>query len=676
MLKNNKKYLAGLSLIFLLWAECTAQQTITLNSPDGVNALQMFPVSKSIEKGTLSFSILRGNALVISPSEIRLSAEEIDFASPFVIINVEETSVKNEWTTEFGERKNIPDNYNQVKIYLESETAKLNIIARAYNEGVTFAYEVPKQSNLKTLHIKEELITYNFSDDFNVWATPKREPGVTTSKSIYNKIPLSRLEHGCERPLLVDCGDLKIALTEARLVNYARMSFEHNQGGEFSIQSKLEGYIENQKQDKVTGNIVGELTDKSKAEMNLPFQSPWRVIMMAESEGTLLEKNYLIQNLNPPSEIEDTSWIQPGKALRETTLTTQGAFAAIDFVSSHNMQYVLFDAGWYGLEMSNNSDATTVTLDPKRSKGPFDLQAVADYAQQKNVKILLYVNRRALEKQLDEILPLFKEWGIAGIKFGFVRVGTQDVTAWLHDAIKKCAQYQMVVDVHDHYRPTGFSRTYPNLLTQEGIMGDEHSTTNQHTLITMFTRMLAGAGDNTICYYNERVGKMGSHASQLAKAVCLFSPLQFLYWYDRAPQAPVKLDGLWGDTKHIGNEPELEFFDAVPTTWDDTKVLKAEIGKIGVIARRKGNDWFVGGINGETARNIEIDFSFLQNETTYIAKIYTDDEHVKTRTRVKINEKELNSKSSMVLDVKPNNGFAIHIRPIMEIVDNNESYKP
>ena len=169
---------------------------------------------------------------------------------------------------------------------------------------------------------------------------------------------------------------------------------------------------------------------------------------------------------------------------------------------------------------------------------------------------------------------------------------------------------------------------------------------------------------------------MGSHASQLAKPVCLFSPLQFMYWYDKPAASPEKLDGLWGDTKHIGNEPELEFFDAVHTTWDDTKVLKAEIGKIGVIARRKGNDWFVGGINGETARNIEIDFSFLQNETTYIAKIYTDDEHVKTRTRVKINEKELNSKSSMVLDVKPNNGFAIHISPIMEIVDNNESYKP
>lgn len=194
-------------------------------------------------------------------------------------------------------------------------------------------------------------------------------------------------------------------------------------------------------------------------------------------------------------------------------------------------------------------------------------------------------------------------------------------------------------------------------------MGDETTVTNQHSLITMFTRMLAGAADNTVCYYNSRVEKMGSHASQLAKTVCFFSPLQFLYWYDRAPAAPLKSDALWGDTKHIGSEPELEFFDAVPTTWDETRVLIAEIGEIGVIARRKGDEWFIGGINGEEARTVDLDFSFLQSGLRYAAKIYTDDEEIQTRTHVKIEEKELDSASFLELDMNSNNGFAMQLVP-------------
>jgi len=359
------------------------------------------------------------------------------------------------------------------------------------------------------------------------------------------------------------------------------------------------------------------------------------------------------------------SWIKPGKVLSEVTLTTTGAKAAIDFTSSHNMQYVEFDAGWYGPENKDESDARAVNLDPARSKGPLDLKEVISYANSKNIRILLYVNRRALEKQIDELLPIYKEWGIAGIKFGFVQVGTQDATAWLHESIRKVAAYRMVADVHDEYRPTGYSRTYPNFLTMEGIRGDEESPTNSHTLTTMFTRMLAGQGDNTICYYNERVEKkMGSHASQLAKAVCIFSPLQFIYWYDKASPKLNKDDGLWGTTNYIGDEPEIEFFDNVPTVWDETKVLHAKIGEYGVLARRKGDEWFIGGINGENERTMELKFGFLKPGVKYSAKIYSDDASVNTRTHVRIDTRDLDNKSFYSASLKANNGIAIHLKPL------------
>ena len=520
---------------------------------------------------------------------------------------------------------------------MEIKSLNINLICRVYNEGIAFAYEFPQQKGLDSVTINEEKITYRFPADYTAWAAPR-------AQAQYSKLPVSRIMKGCERPLVIEIDStLTIALTEAKLVDYARMKFDADTLSGIAVRSRLD----------------------SPVRKAIPFLSPWRVVMIGKNPGDLLQKNYLLLNLNDPSEITDVSWIRPGKALREVTLTTEGAMAAIDFISVHNMQYVEFDAGWYGPENNDASDARAVNLDPARSKGPLDMDSVTVYAKSKNIGVLLYVNRKALEKQIDELLPIYKKWGIAGIKFGFVQVGNQDVTRWLHESIRKVASYQMVADVHDEYRPTGFSRTFPNFLTMEGIRGDEESPSNSHTLVTMFTRMLAGQGDNTICYFNERVdNKMGSHASQLAKAVCIFSPLQFLYWYDKVAPSPEKNDGLWGATNYIGNEPELEFFDKIPTVWDETKVLYAKIGEYGVIARKKGGDWFIGGINGEQARTLDLDFSFLDPGQKYSAKIYSDDPAVNTRTHVRIDSIPVDSKTVYRANLGANKGIAVQIVPL------------
>ncbi|PQV48975.1 alpha-glucosidase [Jejuia pallidilutea] len=645
-------------LLLLVLTSCKQNELIELVSPD---ASKKIVFMDGENPNDISFSVYYGNQQVIQTSVLELVSEELNFSGKVSVEKVENSSENSTWNSRFSELSTIPDHYNQTKIYLKQGDAKLNVIARAYNEGVAFSYEVPEQNNITEIGLSEN-VHYNFSEDYPVWSTPKREKGVLTAQGEYRKIPITKLEEGAERPLLIEVGDsVKIALAEARLVDYARMSFNKGNASKYSIVSSLDGKISEQKHDTITGAVIAERKiEGAQVHKTLPFQSPWRVVMMGDSYGELLENNYIIQNLNPPSAIDD-SWVEPGKVLRETTLTTQGGFAAIDFVASHNMQYVHFDAGWYGNEMDNASDATTVTLDPKRSKGPFDIEAICKYAKEKGVKVMLYINRRALEGKVDEVFPVLKKWGVSGVKYGFVRVGDQDATTWMHEAVKKAAEYKLVIDIHDEYRPTGFSRTYPNLLTQEGIRGDEETVPNEHTLITMFTRMLAGAADNTVCYYNKRVDKMGSHASQLAKTVCIFSPLQFLYWYDKAPAAPIKDDGLWGDTKTIGNEPELEFFNNVPTTWDETKVLHAEIAEIGVIARRAGNDWFVGGINGPTARQVKVDFSFLEEGAKYKSKVYTDDDTVNTRTQVKIEEIEVTNESTLNIDLNSNHGFAMHI---------------
>ncbi|MDQ8183469.1 glycoside hydrolase family 97 catalytic domain-containing protein [Pelagicoccus sp. SDUM812005] len=640
------------------------QETIRLLSPDGEKAFVLFPDEGKLGEEGITFSVSYGGRDVLQPSLLRLESRDIDFSGPFEVVSVQRRSVDSEWENRLGELSRVPDRFNELSVSLEGPAAKLTLVCRAYDEGVAFSYEIPRQGGLDTITLDDELVSYRFDADYPVWSTPKRERRVLTAQGEYRRIPLSQLEVGAERPLVVEMGeDCVIALAEAALVDFARLSFDADPNAEFGILSSLDGPMTRTVQDKVSGALQSERSEVAKIRSPLPLRSPWRVVMTGASHAELLENNYLILNLNQPSAVADTSWITPGKVLR-SELTTTGGKAVIDYVAAHNMQYAHFDAGWYGPEMDDASDATTITVDPKRYKGELDLRALIDYANEKGVKVMLYVNRRALEKQLDELLPLFKEWGVAGIKFGFVRVGDQDATAWMHEAIEKAAEYEMVVDVHDEYRPTGVSRTYPNLLTQEGIRGDEEAIPNRHTLITMFTRMLAGAADNTVCYFNRRVTeKMGSHASQLAKTVCLFSPLQFLYWYDQPLESYENLGDKqvrWG---RIGLEPELEFFEAVPTTWDETQVLVAEIGELGVIARRKGDEWFIGGINGENARTVDLDFSFLSDGVDYAAKLYTDDEKVDTRSQVRIETLGIRKGSSLSVELKANHGFAMRLRP-------------
>lgn len=625
-----------LVLISFRAADGRSSGEFILESPDKSIVLKITPSTGKTGEGLAVFTIRKGQKEILLPSFAGLVLKDTDLREDLEITGTALLSQDKTWINEFGERREVRDNYNQLTIRLRSRNYKFNLVCRAYNEGLAFAWDFPKQKNADTLRIASEEFTYWFQEDYPAWSAPR-------AQAMYNRLPLSKIDKGCERPLVIEYDNsLTIALAEARLVDFARMKFDPLPGDGFAVKSRLDGEV----------------------ALAPPFTSPWRVIMIGKNPGDLLEKNYLLLNLNDPSEIKDVSWIKPGKVLREVTLTTSGAKAAIDYTSTHGMQYVEFDAGWYGPENNDMSDARSVNLDPARSKGPLDIEEVIDYANSRGIKILLYVNRRALEKQIDDLLPIYKKWGIAGIKFGFVQVGSQEATAWLHESIRKVARYGMVADVHDEYRPTGFSRTYPNFLTMEGIRGDEESPANSHTLITMFTRMLAGQGDNTICYYNDRVEKkMGSHASQLAKAVCIFSPLQFIYWYDKASPKLNKDDGLWGTTNYIGDEPETVFFARVPTVWDETRVLLARPGETGVIARRKGNEWFIGGINGEKPADIEISFSFLDSGKAYDAKIYSDDPSVETRTHVRIDSKNFTGDENYKVHLDPNNGFAMHLVP-------------
>ena len=540
-----------------------------------------------------------------------------------VTSKTDERKVDDKWHNPLGERSEVIDRFNEATFSIKSPDPKvpaMKLQVRAYDEGVAWRYILTGDGVWVS-----DRTTFVLGAKTRVWTSARAQSPISMQ-------PLESVKGAVDRPVLAEV-DLKwfLALGEAGLVDAARMKFVRS--GADTLAVALDGKVE----------YRGALT------------TPWRVVRIAGSPAELLAGNDLALNLNDPP-TGDFSWVKPGKVIREMTLTTAGARACVDFAASHGLQYILFDAGWYGPENNPKSDASRVNLDPARSRGPLDLRQVIGYARQKGIGVILYVNQIALTRQIDRILPIYQEWGVAGIKFGFVKVGPQADTRWLHQAVAKCAAHRLMVDIHDEYRPTGVSRTWPNLLTQEGIRGDEESPGNAAVLDTVFTRCLAGAGDQTNCYFAPRVPKMGSHGSQLAKSVLVFSPWQFLFWYDR-PQ------GEAGALSVIAEVPELDFFRRLPTVWDETRWLDGFPGTHALVARRKGEVWFIAALTGNAPRDFKVPLGFLTQGRTYRMDVFSDDPSAATPTKVGIETSRVNREGVLAKSLDRGRGFAAILSP-------------
>lgn len=609
----------------------TAAPSDGLRSPDGNLKLNFVLKNLGGMDGCPVYRITYKDRPVLADSRLGLQLKSGPLNSGFKIVNSTRRSGKSTWSPVCGERSLVRDEYNEAEIELRQTTApnrSLRITFRVYDAGVAFSYTLPEQPGLKDFTITSEESAFTFTADHKAWVT-------YNAQGNYSEVPLSALRPGVERPLTVKLADdLYAAIAEAKLVNYARMKLRPAKEPAHTVEALLDG------EPRSSGEVTG----------STPFTSPWRVVMVAPSPGELLEQNDIILNLNDPCAIADTSWIKPGKVVRDISLSTAGGKACVDFAVRQGLQYVLYDAGWYGHEYDNNASALAVNLDPRRNPDPdsLNLQEVIDYGKSKGIGIILYVNRRALEKQIDQLLPLYEKWGVKGVKYGFVNVGSQKWTAWLHEAVRKAADHHLMVDIHDEYRPTGYSRTYPNLMTVEGVLGNEAFPTAANNAALPFTRLLAGPADATFCWYDGRLKNTKAH--QLALSTIFFSPWQFVYWYDK----PSAFDG----------DKALDYWKALPTTWDETKVLHGGIGSMASIARRKGNEWFIGTIQPGGPREVDIPLAFLAPGKKFTATIYADESPNKPASKaVKIETRQVNSSTVLKTQMPPNGGQAVHIVP-------------
>ena len=546
-----------------------------------------------------------------------------DFLDRFQLVNATTTNHAGSWTNRFGERRLVPDNYNELTVDLRNTAGQaMRLVFRAYNEGAALRYVFPGATT-NELHFAGERTEFHLPPN-----TFGYEEHATEGE--YSRTPVGDIQPQCERPLTLEyAGGLFAGLCEADNENYPRLLLAPQSGAMDTLVSALGG---------TTANTIGsDMRNDPSSVLRGGDATPWRVFIVGQKPGDLLERDYLILNLNRPCALPDVSWIKPGKAMRDLTLTTLNSKAIMDFAVTAGLQYILLDARWYGSEKAEVGDAT------KARARNLDIQEIVRYGREKNVGLILYVDRRQMKKQRDVLFPLYEQWGVKGVKIGFVDVGPQSETAWITETIQKAAEHHLMLNIHDGYRPTGLSRTWPNLMTVEGIRGNEHFPTPEHNCTLPFTRYLAGPGDYTVCYYDARL--QTTHAQQLAMSVISFSPWQWLFWYD-SPSA-------------YHGEPEVEFFRHVPTVWDDTKVLAGEIGKFAAIARRHGDEWFVGIINNSEPRNLKLPLSFLDAGQKYEAHIYSDDPSAPTRTQVGLATRAVNANTVLDASLSSAGGQAI-----------------
>ena len=621
------------------------------------------------------YRVSYGTTLIVSDSPLGLdflgtSALDQDFE----VVRTDRQKHDSTWENHFGAQRTVPDRYNQLTVSLRERRAPgrcMDVIFRAYNEGVAFRYFLPKQEAIEKFALASENTGFYFAHDATAYALNMGRFN-THNEGEYLPIKLTDIKPVSiiNLPLLVQVlGGPWVALLEADLNDYAGMYVGGVAGIPNALISKLS--YPPRKRDLADTLSTGEYNKLEQPVLGTtPKATPWRVLMVAPTPGRLIETNYLILNLNPPCALADTSWITPGKAAWDWWV---GGYATnvdfkpgmntatmkhyIDFAAAHHLPLMLIDGGWSSAgDPGSDGDIT-------KSTPEIDLPEILSHAKQKGVKVMLWVDYRPLNKQIDEAFALYEKWGMAGIKVDSMNRDDQEMVNYYQQWVRKAAEHHLTVDLHGAFKGTGLCRTYPNLLNREAVMGMEYSkwsqrVTPEYDVTLPFTRMLAGPMDYTPGgFRNTARGQFkindplpytqGTRAHQLAAYVVYEAPLVMVSDYPEAYQ-----DGLG-----------IEFIEKVPTVWDETKVLSGEVAKYIVTARQKGKNWYLGAMTNWDPRDVAIPLSFL-GSGEYEAQIFADGADAdKVATSVSVTRKRVRSGEKLAVHLASGGGVAIIFTP-------------
>ncbi len=606
-------------------------------------------------QAALSYSVEYKNEEIIKPSEISFTFQQAPpLGKDLEVLSVERYNTDNTWKPVLKRFESIRDYNTGMVVHLKEKRFPqrlLDLEFRVFNNGVAFRILFPEQFGGRENVITDEFSRFNFAGDFTCWAV--NYGSYTTSQEVEffeRKISKITPEMVIGLPMTVQTKNCYVAVTEAALVDYAGMYLKTDaKTGEFGLRTAL-------------SPRKGQAENGAKVYFKTPHQTPWRVIMLGETPGDLVESE-IVQNLNEPCEIEDPSWIKPGLSAwdhwwsGEVKMEQPVILEYIDLASSMGWPYMLIDWQWYGPFNQENADI-------KKPAPQLNMPEILEYAKSKNVKCWLWLyNTDVFRFDFEEACALFEKWGIAGIKIDFMDSDDQEMVNWYHKVVKTAAKYHLMVDFHGAYKPTGWRRTYPNLVTREGVLGNEYNkwslrVTPEHLCTLPFTRMLAGPMDFTPGGFLNRnpdkflngtpANVLGTRSNTLAQFVVFDSPFMV------ACDHPKNYYGQVGE----------EFLKQVESMWDDTKVLNGEISKYITMARRNGEKWFIGTMNNSESRELEISLNFLPEGNFRMISFSDNEQTVKNAEIAEKAETVVQKDSKLKLKMAPGGGFAAWLEPV------------
>ena len=654
------KYLLLLLLLSfpILTAHAQNKGPFTVQSPDGQVTVQVELRDKIYY--SLSF---KGQPL-ISPSPVSMTLQGGRVLGQNPRVRRSATSTTNQQLTPlYGQSATILDHFNELTLEFRDNYA---LVVRAYNDGAAYRF----RTSLRGMQtITGEEATFTFATAPSVYAQLSKT-FQTSYEELYTHRPLNQLptDSMSVLPLLATGpGSVKVGITEADLYDYPALYLRKGTAPNTLVGAFPPYPLKDEPGGHNMFNLVVTETAPYIARTTGSRVFPWRVFILATQDAELLHSNLVYKLSRPAERGADFSWVKPGKvawdwwhALNLKGVPFRAGFNTdtykyyIDFAAANNIPYVNLDEGW-----SDQFDLLKLTSD-------LDMPALVAYAKEKNVGLILWVVARTLDAQLNEAMAQFGRWGISGIKVDFMDRDDQVMVNFYERIGRAAAKQKMLVNFHGAHKPTGMYRMLPNIINHEAVRGLEYNkfnkvgTTPGFAVTIPYTRMLAGYMDytpgamtnaNRADYrtVNDRPMSQGTRAHQLAMYVLYYAPLQML------ADAPTAYQ----------QEPEiLEFLSAVPTTWDETRPLAGEVAQYALIARRKGRDWYVGGLTSWDKRTVEVDFSFL-SEGEYEADIYSDginaDRVGEDYRRQKV---RVNRNSKQTIHLAPGGGVAIRVTPV------------
>lgn len=594
---------------------------VKVTSPDGA-----VTVTVGVKNQQPFYMVNYEGKAVVAPSHLGYLLNNGELGAKTKMGKVARSQKDEIWNQPWGENDITHNHYNELMVNFREQSGQpMQVVFRVYNDGFGFRYILPDYNKGKEFQIMDELTEMTLAHDAKAWSIPTNH--TEYFEGIYKAGMLSQKDTICT-PLTIEYEkDLYLAIHEAALEDYASINLTPRSadGGAVRLLTALTPW-----RSGVKVYAKGQL------------KSPWRTMIISKTAGGLLTSNLML-NLNEPSQIKDTSWIEPGRYIgiwwsihkKQNTwemgpahgATTENVKRYMDFAARHGFSGVLAE-GW------NPGWGQGEKISYLESYPDFDMHEVTRYGLQKGVRFIGHTetwgNASLLESQMEQAFNWFERLGIRAVKTGYVGhyfdgkelAKSQYGIRHYRKVIECAAKHHIMIDNHEPAMPTGIQRTWPNLMTQEGVRGQEYNAWDRrggnppsHTVTLPFTRGLAGPTDFTPAIFNFSEIVPGTHphstlAKQLGEFVVIYSPLQM------AADAIENYEG----------QPALSFIESCPTTWSRTLVPNGEIGKYITIARKErgGDSWFIGSITNEEARSLEVSLDFLDEGATYRAIIYED----------------------------------------------------